>query len=337
MRQDRREREPQVARRERTGLPLFWRLFLANGVVLGLAVVLLAIAPVEISAPLATGEQVVILLVGLAVMLAIDFVLLRRLLAPLRRLTELMRSINPDEPGRRLEGIDLGEPRVAALAHAFNAMLDRLETERRESARVALAAQERERLRVARELHDEIGQSLTAATLSAERAAAGDSVGLQSVADQIKASLDDVRRIARQLRPEALDDLGLHNALITLCSRMATQGNLRIERRLEAGLPALPPDVELVVYRVAQESLTNVVRHASATRAMVSLEIEGEWMVLRVRDDGRGLPDRLPAGTAGMAGMRERALLVGGRLAIASTPGEGTEVELQVPLGSEKR
>jgi two-component system sensor histidine kinase UhpB len=216
-------------------------------------------------------------------------------------------------------------------------MLDRLETERRESARVALAAQERERLRVARELHDEIGQSLTAATLSAERAAAGDSAGLQSVADQIKASLDDVRRIARQLRPEALDDLGLHNALITLCSRMAAQGNLRIERRLEAGLPALAPDVELVVYRVAQESLTNVVRHASATRAMVSLEIEGPWMVLRVRDDGRGLPDRLPGGTAGMAGMRERALLVGGRLAITSTPGEGTEVELQVPLGREER
>lgn len=318
-----------------TGLALIWRLFLANGAVFALAVLLLAVTPVEISAPLVTLEQLSLLLVGLALMLGLNFILLRRLLAPLRRLTEVMGTIDPDQPGRRLEGIPYDEPRVAALATAFNSMLDRLESERRESARVALAAQEGERLRVARELHDEIGQSLTAATLRAERAADEAGGEWQDIANEIKAALDDVRRIARELRPEALDDLGLHNALITLCSRISAASDLRIERRLEAGLPTLEADVELVVYRIAQESLTNVARHAHARRAIVSLGSAGDRLVLRVEDDGRGLPAELPKGTAGIGGMRERALLVGGSLKIASEPGEGTIVELEVPISAD--
>jgi two-component system sensor histidine kinase UhpB len=318
------------------GVPLLWRLFAANGAVLALAVLLLAVTPITITAPVATLEQVAILLVGLAVMLAIDLALLRRVLAPLERLTDLMRTIDPDRPGRRLDHVSLREPEVTELAGAFNEMLDRLESERRESARVALAAQERERLRVARELHDGIGQTLTAVTLKAERAAengGADATGeLRRIADDVRASLDDVRRIARELRPEALDDLGLVNALITLCSRVAEQAKLRVERQFEGGLPPLGPDEELVVYRVAQESLTNVVRHAGAATATVSLRREGDGVVLRVRDDGRGLPGELPKGTAGLGGMRERALLVGGALTVWSEPGRGTEVTLELPV-----
>jgi two-component system sensor histidine kinase UhpB len=312
---------------------------LANGAVLALIVLLLAVTPIEIRAPIVTLEQLVLLLAGLAVMLVINIFVLRRVLYPLRRLTELMHTIDPEEPGRRLDEAALHHPDVGTLAAAFNAMLDRVERERRESARAALAAQERERLRVARELHDEVGQSLTAVTLKAERAAgdggADQSAALRGLADDVRASLDDVRRIARELRPEALDDLGLHNALITLCSRVSEQGGLRVERRLESGLPRLEPDVELVVYRVAQESLTNVIRHANATRATVSLGPEEGGVVLRVSDDGVGLPAELPKGTAGIGGMRERALLVGGRLSIASVPAGGTEVALFVPLAED--
>jgi two-component system sensor histidine kinase UhpB len=302
---------------------------------------LLALTPIEITAPVVTLKQLLILLAGLAVMLAVTLVLLRRILAPLRRLTELMRTVDPDRPGRRLDDVGLGEAEVAELAGAFNEMLDRLEAERRESARVALAAQERERLRVARELHDEIGQSLTAVTLKAERAAADgvadQSAELGEIADDIRSSLDEVRRIARELRPEALDDLGLVNALITLCSRAGAQGGVRVERELEPGLPRLDPDVELVVYRVAQEALTNVVRHAQAKRATVSFRAEDGDLVLRVGDDGRGLPPELPKGSAGIGGMRERARLVGGRLAIRSAPERGTEVRLEVPRVEEAR
>jgi two-component system, NarL family, sensor histidine kinase UhpB len=313
---------------------LLWHLFLANGGVLALIVVLLAVTPIEITAPFVTIDQLLILLAGLAVMLAINLILLRRVLSPLQRLTELMRTVDPDRPGRRLDDVATGQAEVAELAGAFNEMLDRLELERRESARVALAAQERERQRVARELHDEIGQSLTAVTLKAQRAAdngaADPAAELRGIADDIRSSLDDVRRIARELRPEALDDLGLVNALITLCSRVSGQGEVRVERELEAGLPPLHPDVELVVYRVAQEALTNVVRHARAKRATVSLKADDGEVVLRVRDDGRGLPAELPKGTAGLGGMRERALLVGGRLTIQSEPDQGTEVTLEV-------
>jgi two-component system sensor histidine kinase UhpB len=218
-------------------------------------------------------------------------------------------------------------------------MLDRLESARREAARTALAAQEAERLRVARELHDEIGQTLTAVTIQAERAADGDpaqaSAALSRLAEAVRDSLDEVRRIARELRPEALDDLGLVNALIALSTRIGAQGGPVVKRELQGKLPALSPDVELVIYRIAQEGLTNALRHSGARSATVSLVADAETLTLAVADDGKGMPARLPAGTAGIAGMRERALLVGGRLSIESRPGQGTEVRLSIPVDQE--
>jgi two-component system, NarL family, sensor histidine kinase UhpB len=262
--------------------------------------------------------------------------LLRRVLSPLLELTELMGSIDPERPGRRLSGVRLRSAEGQALAEAFNAMLERLEGARREAARAALAAQEGERLRVARELHDEIGQTLTAVTIKAERAADGDTASarqeLRHVAAAVRESLDEVRRIARELRPEALDDLGLVNALIALCRRVEAQEDLRVKRELQTTLPALAPDVELVVYRIAQESLTNALRHSGARRVIVSLKADERTVTLSVADDGRGMPAELPQATAGIAGMRERALLVGGRLSIESPPGDGTVVRFAVPV-----
>jgi two-component system sensor histidine kinase UhpB len=309
-------------------------VFLANSAVLMVAAILLAVTPITISAPI-TGGQLTLVLVGLAGLLTLDFVVLRRVLSPLVRLTEVMSTVDPDQPGRRLADVDPRSTEGAALAEAFNAMLDRLESARREAARTALAAQEAERLRVARELHDEIGQTLTAVVLQAEQAADGDpalaSRELARLANALHDSLEDVRRIARELRPEALDDLGLVNALIALCSRVDAQSGPRVRRELEGGLPPLSPEVELVLYRVAQESLTNTVRHAEASTATVSLAADAESVSLSIDDDGKGMPAELPGGTAGIAGMRERALLVGGHLSIDSPPGEGTRVRLSVP------
>jgi two-component system sensor histidine kinase UhpB len=215
-------------------------------------------------------------------------------------------------------------------------MLDRLENARREAARTALEAQESERLRVAQELHDEVGQTLTAVTLQAERAAEGDPAdanqALRDVADSVRDSLDEVRRIARELRPEALDDLGLVNALIALCNRLDTQDGPRIERDLQGSLPPLPPEVELVLYRIAQEGLTNAVRHAKARTISLWVQGDTDSVALRVRDDGVGMPRELPIGTSGIAGMRERAILVGGRFSIESVPRRGTELRLRIPL-----
>jgi two-component system, NarL family, sensor histidine kinase UhpB len=320
-------------------MSLLWWVFLANGAVLVIALLLLTFSPIEIDAPIKI-DQFALLLAGFVVLVGLDLVLLRRVLSPLFRLTEVMSSIDPDRPGRRLSGIDPRSAEGQAMARAFNAMLDRLESARHEAARTALAAQEAERLRVARELHDEIGQTLTAVTIQAERAAEGDPAvaahALRQVADAVRESLDEVRRIARELRPEALDDLGLVNALIALCSRIGAQNGPRVKRELQGQLPPLPAEVELVLYRIAQESLTNVVRHSDAQSATVSLEADAESVTLRVADDGKGMPEELPRGTAGIAGMRERALLVGGRLTIDSRPGQGTEVRLTIPVEQEE-
>lgn len=322
----------------RSARPLLWRVLFANAAVLFVALLLLTFSPITIDAPIELG-QFALLLGGFVVLLALNVVLVRRVLAPLVRLTQVMASVDPDRPGRRLAGLEPRSAEGQALARAFNAMLDRLERARHEAARTALAAQEAERLRVARELHDEIGQTLTAVTIEAERAADGDprnaSEALRAVAHGVRESLDEVRRIARELRPEALDDLGLVNALIALCRRIDSQGGPRVTHELEPALPRLPPDVELVIYRVAQESLTNALRHSGARSTQVTLLADGQAVSLRVADDGAGMPADLPRDTAGIAGMRERALLVGGLLALVSRPGGGTEVRLTVPIGSD--
>jgi two-component system, NarL family, sensor histidine kinase UhpB len=330
-------RQPSKSRRA-GAVSLLWWVFLANGSVLLIALLLLTFSPITIDAPIEAG-QFALLLAGFVVLVGVNLLLLRRVLSPLFKLTQVMSSVDPDRPGRRLSGIDPRSAEGQALADAFNAMLDRLESARREASRTALAAQEAERLRVARELHDEIGQSLTAVTIQAERAADGDpelaAEALRRVADAVRDSLDEVRRIARELRPEALDDLGLINALIALCTRIGAQGSLRVRRELQGKLPPLSPDVELVVYRIAQEGLTNALRHADARSATVSLRADAETLTLSVADDGRGMPTQLPGGTAGVAGMRERALLVGGRLSIKPRPDQGTEVRLTIPVDRE--
>ena len=331
-------RTPRSELRHGRAVSLLWWVLLANGSVLVVALLLLTFSPITIDAPIETG-QFALLLAGFVVLVALNLLLLRRVLSPLFRLTEAMSSVDPDRPGRRLSAVDPRSSEGQALAAAFNAMLDRLESARREAARTALAAQEAERLRVARELHDEIGQTLTAVTIQAERAAADDpalaSAALLRVADAVRDSLDEVRRIARELRPEALDDLGLVNALIALCTRIDAQDGPVVRRELQGKLPELSPDVELVIYRIAQESLTNALRHSGARSATVSLKADAETLTLRVVDDGKGMPAHLPSGTAGIAGMRERAMLIGGRLSIESRPDHGTEVRLSIPVGQE--
>jgi len=328
------ERLEQHSRLGRRGAPgtLLFQVFVGNAVVFVIAFVLLIVTPITIHAP-ATLEELVLLFAGLLLLLIADLMLLRRALGPLRRLAETMHAVDPARPGGRTREEPHAGGGILALAQAFNEMLDRVESERRNSARMALAAQEAERLRVARELHDEVGQTLTAVTLRAEHAAAQAPVeagALTEIAETIKASLDDVRAIVRELRPEALDDLGLINALIALCSRVSQQGSITVRREFDRRLPPLEPDVELVIYRVAQEALTNTVRHAQAAHVTVSLRQRDANVVLEVTDDGCGLKEGLDEGS-GIAGMRERALLIDGDLQIRAAAGTGLAVELCVP------
>jgi two-component system sensor histidine kinase UhpB len=299
-------------------MPLLWKVFMGNAAVLLAATLVLVLTPATVSFPVAL-EELLVLLGGLALMLAIDGALLRRALRPLGTLAAFARRVDPLAPGQRA-GVVTADPEVRDVAAAVDEMLDRLEAERRESARRALAAQENERVRIARELHDEVGQALTAVLWMVDGPAR----------DAVRSALEDVRAIARRLRPEALDDLGLLAALAALTTATQQSSRLRITRTLDRdAAAALAPDEELVVYRVVQEALTNVVRHAHARRVSVTLARTEDAVTLEIADDGRGMDAGRPAEGAGLRGMRERALLIGAQLDVV--PGrDGTTIRLVI-------
>jgi two-component system sensor histidine kinase UhpB len=316
---------------------LLFQVFIVNASLVAVGVLVLAFTPVSISTSI-TSEQAEVLLIGFVALLLGNVLLLRRSLKPLRQLTSLMDGIERPGALERLSEVPRRDSDVAALTDAFGEMLGRLERERLQSRRVAIAAQEEERARIARELHDEIGQTLTAIALEAERAREQHPQnGGARIDEWAERALDQLRRIGRELRPEALDDLGLVNALIALCTRVSDQSGLEVERHFEnARLPEHPEELDLVVYRVAQESLTNIARHADASRVEIALQPGPDSVVLRVIDDGRGIPTPDPFalnGHGGLRGMRERALLVGGALAVKRGSEGGVEVRLEVPAG----
>lgn len=307
-------------------IPLFWRLFIPNATVLAAAALVLHLEPAQGRIPAIGG--------GLAMMLVVNLVLMRRAVTPLERLTDLMRRVDPLRPGERLPAPQ-AESEVSVLTEAFNEMLDRLESERRESLRRALSEREAERRRVAVELHDEIGQDLTALALQLDRLHKRVPEDLRpevvDLRDGVLASIEDVRRVVRKLRPEGLDALGLPAALTSLMARLTQRTGIRIARELQRDLPALDDDQKLVLYRVAQESVTNAIRHARADCIAIALTADGKRVQLTVRDDGVGIADGAAGdgGGGGIRSMRERALSVGGRLVVARrTDGPGTEVRL---------
>ena len=308
------------------------RVFVTNAAILALAFAALVVAPVRVSVPVAASE-LVLLLAGLVALLVANYVLLRAVFAPLEELAHTMRRHEPLSPGKRVR-VE-GGPVVSALAETFNEMLDRLEFERRDSARRALLVQEGERRRIARELHDEVGQTLTGVMLQVEGLAAVIPEGLRGQLDELRETArqgtEDVRRIARRLRPEALEDLGLQSALAALATSFGEQAQIRVDRHLEPPHRPLSEAEELVIYRVAQEAMTNVARHAEANVVDLRLERSEDRIVLTVRDDGRGLPTVAQSSSHGIRGMRERAMLIGADLVIGALPGRGTRVRLIVP------
>ncbi|GAA1269505.1 sensor histidine kinase [Sphaerisporangium rubeum] len=310
-------------------MSLFWRIFLLNAVVLVLAMVML-LGPVTVSTPVLLTEAA-ILVVGLAAMLVANAALLRVGLSPVRRLTRAMSTTDLLRPGQR--PVPDGRGEVAELIRTFNTMLDRLEAERAGSAARALSAQEAERRRIAQELHDEVGQTLTAVLLELKRVADHAPRPVQEEIRQVqettRTGLDEIRRIARRLRPGVLEELGLSSALKALAGEFSTPG-LAVHHHLEPGLPPLDEDTELVLYRVAQEGLTNTARHAHARHVDLTLRRTPGGVELHVRDDGRG-PGNAPEGS-GISGMRERALLIGADLTVGPSPGGGMQVRLAVPV-----
>jgi two-component system sensor histidine kinase UhpB len=321
-------------------MSLFQRVAGVNGLLLLAAVVvtIVVLAPHRISS-FVVNEEVVVLAAALALLAVVNLFLVRRVVRPLQALTALARRVDASDPGQRFPGA-VPTSEAGELALTFNEMLERLESGRREATGRVLAGQEAERLRIAQELHDQVGQELTAVLLVLSRLHArvpGDlRADVGEIQDEVRSSLEDVRRIATELRPEALDDLGLVSALVVLGQRFAERSALEVIEYIERDLPPLRSDVELVVYRVAQEALTNVVRHSGSERAELGLGADAGRLVLTVRDHGRGLASEHVAG-AGIRGMRERANLIGASLQVSNTPdGAGCVVSLVAGLEAER-
>jgi two-component system sensor histidine kinase UhpB len=315
-------------------MPLFWRVFLANAAILLAGIVVLALTPLRVSTH-ATTPEIIDLLAGLALTIVVNWLILRPLFRPLERLADRMEGADVLRGGQRVPTDSTGE--VGALEHAFNTMMERLETERREAGARALNTQEEERQRIARGLHDEVGQTMTGVLLLLKRLANGATpeqhAALSEAQAAVKTSLEDVRRTAQELRPEVLDLLGLASALTNLARTFSDRTGIPVRRQLATQLPRLDPKVELVLYRVAQEGLTNAARHSGATEVTLGLEHDAHSVVLQVIDNGRGFDGSGPEG-GGLRGIRERALIVGGAVAIKPSPTGGAEIRLQVPVAA---
>lgn len=310
--------------------PLWWRVVAVNLVIFAAGTATLVFSPATVSArPLAS--EVVVLLLGLAVMTVANALVVRSMVRPFDQLVHRLDHELSADPIELLPEDDDGI--AGRVAGAVNDLLGRIEREQRASGASALAGQEGERARIAQELHDGVGQSLTAILLEAGRLAGSDHVAPEDVGrirDVARGSLDEVRRVARQLRPHVLEDLGLRSALAALTTDLFEHGDTHARRSISPALPDLDETVELVVFRVAQEALTNVARHAGATSVELRLTPRGDDVVLVVADDGRGVP-RGADGT-GLRGMRERAGLVGGTVDVSGREGGGTVVTLVVPV-----
>jgi two-component system, NarL family, sensor histidine kinase UhpB len=293
---------------------------------------------------LGDSETVAVLLVAVAATAIVNALVLQGRFRPLERLVDEMERADLSRPRANLRGPDApqawepgsGDPgEVERLHRAFRRMLERLEAERRRASSAALAAQEEERARVARDLHDEVNQSLTGLLLRLEatREKAPPELARELAETQALANkaMRELLTLARQLRPTALDDHGLKAALAGHVDELGGQNGIATSFETQGDLSALPQDVQLVVYRVAQEALSNAARHSGATSIRVRLAHTDDQIELVVADDGRGFSFDQAGQGLGIGGMRERALLVGGQLDVESRPEIGTRIRLRVP------
>jgi len=284
----------------------------------------------------ASSRQFLVLVAAiLATLLANNF-LMRRRFAPLEALTRTMEAVDLTVPGVRAHPQDGESIDITRLRESFNLMISRLESERTGSATAVLRAQEAERARVARDLHDEVNQALAAVSLrlaaTAEHAPpefAEELAETQRLAGQ---AMQELLGLARELRPAALDDHGLLPALRTQVRLFGERWGIAAHFAADGTRPQLGEFEQLVVYRVVQEALSNIARHAHAGSVKVTvLGCNTTHVKVTIVDDGEGFHlNRLREGASGLAGMRERAMLAGGHLEIVSTPGAGTNVELTV-------
>lgn len=314
---------------------LLTQILVVNLVLIIAAVLLAAIAVSPNLRHAARGPEGIVLGLALLATMLGNWLVLRRRFKPLDELISAMETVDlVGQKDRRREGGRADSSEVRRLGVAFDRMMSRLEAQRREAGRAAIQAQERERRRIAQDLHDEVNQALTAVSLRLQASIERASPELRRELGETKRlatqAMEELLALARHLRPAVLDDHGLLPALHSQVRDFSEQTGIGANFNSRGSMPQLSPEQQLVIYRVTQEGLSNVAQHAGARKVDVELSFVGRT-VLRISDDGRGFAQLNGAsrnGGLGVLGMRERALLVGGQLNLWSAPGEGTRVEL---------
>lgn len=277
-----------------------------------------------------------------------NFLLLCASFRPLFTLLATIRAVSGGKTGQRAR-ITPSDQEISELAQAFNTMMDRLEATRREQTMLIIQAQEEERRRIALELHDETGQNMTALLVHTEllnqtlqllpesliqaQTRAQLAGGLRQLTKLTQDTLENVRVLAQQLRPSVLDDLGMPAAFRWLAEDGRQRLRLEVKLQMDGLANAhFPPAYETALFRIAQESLTNAARHGQAHQVTITLAREMQQIRLTIHDDGCGFDAAKQPPGLGIFGMNERASLLGGTLAIASRPGQGTTVRADLPL-----
>jgi len=329
-------------------LPLFYKILLAN---VGIALVGSALAPflTELYSRVAGGGMMpfvaALAAVAVVVTAAVNALILWLALKPLGQLEETARRVQNGDLDARAPVSPLADRELERLTSAFNGMLDGIAGYRRrlrEVAARALHAAEEERRRIALELHDETSQRLAAILLRLRvlRSAQDDhrrDTLIEELREELADILEGTRRYARGLRPPALDELGFGPAIESHARSVAETSGVEVDVRIGNGSrETLAPEAELALYRIAQEGLSNVARHAEADHAWVRIEWTDDAVVATIEDDGRGfdVADVMAAEDRGLGlfGMHERANYLGGYVEVESEPGSGTLVRATIPL-----
>jgi len=321
--------------KRRRGDSLIGQIVAANVVLVTLTLVAASlVAGLDRSGGDSAGQLVVLVLI-LVLTFCVNLWMLQKRFAPLEHLIDRIERMDPAAPASvQLAGDPVKE--IDRLGHSFNKLLERVETERRRSSHLVLRAQEEERRRVARDLHDEVNQALTAVLLRLEALAQDVPPEQRQDVAQLKRlttqAMDELLNLARQLRPTALDDHGLLTAIEAQVRGFGDRTGIEARLQTDGDPASLDSEKQTVIYRIAQEALANAGRHAGASHVEVSLSSAGDGAQLRVADDGEGFdPVAARRGGLGLEGMAERAKLVGGELDLRSAPGAGTEITLRLP------
>jgi len=314
------------------GVPLEIKLFGANLIILVVAVVLL-FGPVHLQpGPL---SEVYVVVAALIIGATVNFALVRLALGPISALERVAKRVSEGRLAERVPASIVADRELAQLSTTINDRMRKLGAE-------VVYAEERERAQVARELHDSVGQTLAAATFQIATAAHeignhSASARLMAVRELLRTALEEIRNVSRSLHPRVATDLGLPSALEALGD--ATQQRSLVDVRVNVDISGviIPPALSATLYRVAQEALRNVERHADAGHATLSLRARPGYVELEVTDDGRGFEGRLERkrGESGLAAMRERLSLAGGELHIDTAGNSGTRVIAWVGMDTE--